>query len=80
MKSIKETWQYVLVSAWLPNVAMVLALAWLIASDQGWFSSVPRENARRLERIEQRLEKTEQIQKERQAIVDEFHRLQREKK
>ena len=80
MKSFKESWQYVLVSAWIPNVAMVLAMAWLIMSDQGWLSSVPKENQRKLNNIEKRLEQAEKVQKERQSVIDEFHKMQEGKK
>ena len=79
MKLFKESWQYVLVSAWIPNVAMVLAMAWLIMSDQGWLSSVPKENQRKLDTIEKRLLHTEKVQKERQAVIDEFHKMQEKK-
>ena len=80
MKQIKDTFMYVLVSAWLPNAAMVLALAWLIASDQGWLSSVPKENREQLIKIEKRLNEAERIQRERTKIIDEFHKMQKEKK
>ena len=80
MKPIKETWQYIIISAWLPNVAMVLALSWLIATDQGWLSSVPKENREKLIKIEKRLNEAERIQTERTKIIEEFHKMQKEKK
>ena len=80
MNQIKDTFMYILLSAWLPNVAMVIALSWLIATDQGWLSSVPRENREHLVKIEKRLKEAERIQTERTKIIEEFHKMQKEKK
>lgn len=68
-ESLKQpSWKLVVQMAWIPYVALVLLIAWLIAVSQGITTSVPRKNAEELQKIEnllnERTARFERIEKE----------------
>lgn len=49
------TWKTVIRATWLPNVIILILLAWLICTDQGWLRSQPKLNEARIRQIEDRM-------------------------
>jgi septal ring factor EnvC (AmiA/AmiB activator) len=68
------TWKALVRASWAPYIILVFLLAWLIASDQGAFNSVPQQNTRHLEQIEKRLD---ELEKNRSAHWAEFEKFRR---
>ena len=60
---IEPTWKMLIRATWLPNVVILILLALLACTDQGWLSSREtksqqgiEQNRRHLEQIEQRID------------------------